>query len=185
MSRNGLRRWLGYTDHAWESCGVTLGRDDPARAVLDFVNSADLGTLDEQVGLRSDTAQAVVNGRPYDSLEQLDAIDGVGPATMRQIEDYALGDPANITPEEARQPSTACASIPTIPTRCSRPSKLGVLTTGVQYGYFRRLFQTAYGDGWLRPTPRFKARVGMPKGSHPSAQPERVRDAARVVRATI
>jgi hypothetical protein len=46
-------------------------------------------------------------------------------------------------------------------------AKLGILTTGVQYTDFRRVFQTAYGDNWLKHYSQFKARVGMPKGSHP------------------
>jgi len=46
--------------------------------------------------------------------------------------------------------------------------KLGVLSTGVQYGPFRELFRKAYGDdSWLIPYLQFKARVGMPKGGHP------------------
>jgi hypothetical protein len=46
--------------------------------------------------------------------------------------------------------------------------KLGIYSTGVQYGPFRDLFRKAYGeDTWLIPYLQFKARVGMPKGGHP------------------
>lgn len=45
--------------------------------------------------------------------------------------------------------------------------KLGILSTGVQYGPFRELFKKAYGDTWLTPYLKFKSRVGMPKGGHP------------------
>jgi hypothetical protein len=168
VSRNGLRRWADYTDHAWDTCGVTIGRRDPSAALLDFVNGADVATLDDDVGLRSDTAQAIADGRPYDSIEQLDAVDGVGPATMRQLQDYAAGDPAQLSPEEARRTIDCLRSDPDAPDSVFAAEHLGILTTGVQYGYFRRLFQTAYGEDWLIPYTRFKNRVSMPKGSHPS-----------------
>ena len=52
--------------------------------------------------------------------------------------------------------------------------KLGVLTTGVRYGYFRELFRKAYGEtDWLRHYIQFKGRVGMPKGTYsPLSQTE-------------
>ncbi|MEM6992599.1 MAG: hypothetical protein AAF721_18950 [Myxococcota bacterium] len=46
-------------------------------------------------------------------------------------------------------------------------SKLGILTTGVQYNNFREIFRRAYGDKWLKEYASFKARMGMPKGNHP------------------
>ena len=46
-------------------------------------------------------------------------------------------------------------------------AKLGIMTTGVQYGPFRELFRKAYGDDWALEYGRLKARVGMPKGNHP------------------
>ena len=47
--------------------------------------------------------------------------------------------------------------------------KVGVLATGTQYGLFRKLFRKAYGEtAWLPQYLRLKARVSMPKGSHPA-----------------
>ncbi|MCA9608270.1 MAG: hypothetical protein KC619_21825 [Myxococcales bacterium] len=169
VSRNGLRRWLEATQHAWNTCGITEGAVDPDRRLLDFVNGADFQTLDEQVGLPSDTAQHIVDGKPFASVDALNAVEGVGPATLRQLGDYAAGDPAQLSAEDARRTIDCLRSDPNDPDSVFAAEHLGVLTTGVQYGYFRRLFRTAYGDdGWLIPYTRFKNRVSMPKGSHPS-----------------
>ncbi len=46
--------------------------------------------------------------------------------------------------------------------------RIGIMAAGAQYNYFRKLFRQAYGEGaWLNEYLRFRARVGMPKGSHP------------------
>jgi hypothetical protein len=43
--------------------------------------------------------------------------------------------------------------------------RMGIHATGTGFGYFRQLFQLAYGeDAWLPEYIRFKSRVGMPKG---------------------
>ncbi|GAB5546310.1 MAG: hypothetical protein SangKO_060700 [Sandaracinaceae bacterium] len=168
VSRNGLRRWLDYTDHAWQRCGVTEGARDLDQAVLDLVNRAEQAALDDDIGIRSDAAAAIVQARPFDSLDQLEAVDGVGPATIRQLSEHALGDPAHMTQTEAREVVDCLRVDPTDPESVFAAEHLGILTTGVQYGWFRRLFRQAYGDGWLIPYTRFKNRVSMPKGSHPA-----------------
>lgn len=168
VSRPGVRRWLEYTNHAWDTCGITEGRESLDDAVLAFVNRAEQSTLDNEVGLRSDVAEKIVGARPFANLAALEAVDGVGPATIRQISDYASTDPVHMTQEEAVRAIDCLRSEPTDPNSVFAAENLGILTTGVQYGYFRRLFRTAYGDGWLIPYNRFKSRVSMPKGSHPS-----------------
>ncbi|MFU8802542.1 MAG: hypothetical protein ACNA8W_01920 [Bradymonadaceae bacterium] len=45
--------------------------------------------------------------------------------------------------------------------------KLGVFSPGVQFPYFQKLFQTAYGADWGLQYGAFMQRVSMPKGSHP------------------
>lgn len=76
-------------------------------------------------------------------------------------------DPEAMTPEQARAAIDCLRSDPEDPASVFEAQKLGILTTGVQYGYFRKLFRNAYGEGWLAPYTQFKARVGMPKGNHP------------------
>jgi hypothetical protein len=45
--------------------------------------------------------------------------------------------------------------------------KMGIMTTGARFGYFRQLFQLAYTeDQWLREYILFKSRVSMPKGTY-------------------
>lgn len=168
ISRSGLRRWAEYTDHAWNTCGITEGAQDPNQAVVDFVNGTSREALDDDVGLRSDVAEAIEQAKPFDTIDALNAVDGVGPATLRLLQDHALGDPALMTPEAARAAIDCLRVAPDDETSVFAAEHLGVLTTGVQYGYFRRLFRAAYGDDWLVPYTRFKNRVSMPKGSHPA-----------------
>ena len=76
-------------------------------------------------------------------------------------------DPNDMTVEDAAE-SVQClrASIDD-PDAVFAADKLGVLTTGVRYGYFRKLFRKAFGeDEWLRQYIQFKGRVGMPKGTY-------------------
>ncbi len=80
----------------------------------------------------------------------------------------------NQNPEEMSQ-DQAMASVncmradPEDPESVFAAERLGILTAGVQYGYFRKLFRAAYGEEtWLPEYLRFRARVSMPKGNHPS-----------------
>ncbi len=47
------------------------------------------------------------------------------------------------------------------------PFKIGVFSAGVQFPYFRKLFDKAFGEQSGIEYSRFLARVSMPKGSHP------------------
>jgi hypothetical protein len=76
-------------------------------------------------------------------------------------------DPADLDQSAALAAVNCLRVEPTDGNSVFEAAKLGILTTGVQYTDFRRLFQKAYGDAWLVPYAVFKARVGMPKGSHP------------------
>jgi hypothetical protein len=100
LSPGALRRWLDYTDHAWNECGLAGGT----------------------AGMNREQARRAI--------------------------DCLRTDPA-----DASSPFAA--------------ARLGILSAGVQYNDFRTLFRTALGDdAWLNPYLQFKARVGMPKGSH-------------------
>ncbi|MFK7988575.1 MAG: hypothetical protein AB8I08_21325 [Sandaracinaceae bacterium] len=167
-SRANIRRWLEFTDAAWDSCGVTEGNRDIEQAVLDLVNMADQGTLDDDVGLRSDAAENIVNARPFADLAALEAVDGVGPATIQDIYQFANDQPENLSQEAATRIIDCLRSDPEDQNSVFAAEHLGIMTTGVQYSYFRRLFQAAYGDDWLIPYVQFKNRVSMPKGSHPA-----------------
>jgi hypothetical protein len=101
LSPAAMRRWLDYTDHAWNDCGLAT-------------------------------------------------------------------DPATMSQEQARRAIDCLRTDPSDPSSPFAAAQLGILAAGVQYGDFRELFRAALGDEeWLTPYLQFKARVGMPKGSHP------------------
>ena len=89
--------------------------------------------------------------------------------TKAATDDCNLGDdPAEMTAEEALASVNCLRVDPTDETSVFASAKLGIYSTGVQYGPFRELFRKAYGEeSWLIPYLKFKARVGMPKGGHP------------------
>ncbi|HUH04660.1 MAG TPA: hypothetical protein VML75_21840, partial [Kofleriaceae bacterium] len=76
-------------------------------------------------------------------------------------------NPTEMSQEEAMTAVNCLRVDPSDASSVFEAAKLGVLTAGVQYNDFRKLFQQAFGDGWLQPYTGFKARVNMPKGSHP------------------
>ncbi|MFW5920941.1 MAG: lamin tail domain-containing protein, partial [Polyangiales bacterium] len=77
-------------------------------------------------------------------------------------------DPEDMSPEDAMTAVDCMRVEPSDPDSVFAAEKIGILTTGVQYGYFRELFRKAYGDaGWLPHYLQFRARVSMPKGGHP------------------
>lgn len=63
-----------------------------AKALLDFVNEADLKTLDGEVGLNDKVAQNIVDARadrPFETLEQLDDVPWFGLHAFQKLYDYA------------------------------------------------------------------------------------------------
>ncbi|MCC6996769.1 MAG: hypothetical protein IT370_19310 [Deltaproteobacteria bacterium] len=76
-------------------------------------------------------------------------------------------DPETMSQADAVSAVNCMRVVPSDPTSVFEAQKLGVLTTGVQYGLFQRLFRKAYGDDWIIEYTRFKSRVSMPKGNHP------------------
>jgi len=76
-------------------------------------------------------------------------------------------DPEEMTVDEALTAVQCLRAEPTDPGSVFAADKLGVLATGVRYGYFRELFKKAYpGSSWLPQYVSFKARVHMPKGTY-------------------
>ena len=81
-------------------------------------------------------------------------------------------DPADMTEEEARRAVDCMRVAPEDPQSVFAAERLGILVTGVQYSYFRRLFEKAYGEAeYLAQYTGFKARVGMPKGNYAELSP--------------
>jgi hypothetical protein len=76
-------------------------------------------------------------------------------------------DPETMTAEEAMRTVDCMRIDPGDQSSVFAAEKIGIMTTGVQYGHFRKLFRQAFGDAWLPQYLRFRARVSMPKGSHP------------------
>jgi hypothetical protein len=77
-------------------------------------------------------------------------------------------DPEKLSQSQAMDAVNCLRVEPSDSSSVFAAEKVGVLSTGVQYGPFQRLFQRAFGDdSWLIPYLQFKARVGMPKGGHP------------------
>ncbi len=170
VSRNGLRRWLDFTDHAWETCGVRPVEVDADQQLVDYVNTVSEDTL--RAELRDDYAQNIIDARPFPDgaagVAALDAVSGVGPATMARLRELAIGDPEQLAQSQALDTVNCFRAEPTDENSVFTPEHLGVLATGVQYGYFRGLFRAAYGDNWPVQYGRFKNRVSMPKGQHPA-----------------
>jgi len=77
-------------------------------------------------------------------------------------------DPDTMTATEARAAIECLRTDPANPDSAYAAEHMGVLTTGAQYGHFRKLFRQAFGDDdWVVAYAKFKARVSMPKGNHP------------------
>ena len=78
-------------------------------------------------------------------------------------------NPDEMTEADARKAVDCLRAQPDDPESVFAADKLGILATGARYGYFRKLFQKAFGpDNWLQPFVRFKSRVNMPKGTYPA-----------------
>ena len=71
---------------------VLLVKNWIASGPLDL-NKAPVSRLETLPGIGPETAKAIVKGRPYKSIEDLDRIKGVGPATIDKLrEKVVIGD---------------------------------------------------------------------------------------------
>ncbi len=76
-------------------------------------------------------------------------------------------DPGEMTATEALAAINCMRVDPTDDTSVFAAERLGILTTGVQFSYFRKLFRRAFGAAWEGEYTQFARRVSMPKGNHP------------------
>ncbi|MCX6722598.1 MAG: ComEA family DNA-binding protein [Candidatus Staskawiczbacteria bacterium] len=54
------------------------------------INTASLSQLDELIGIGPKYAQAIIDARPFSSVDDLDKVKGIGPATLQKIKDQGL-----------------------------------------------------------------------------------------------
>ncbi len=66
--------------------GIDLSEELSATGLVD-INRATLEELDALPGIGPAKAQAIIDGRPYDSIEDLDRVPGIGPAIIAQLRD--------------------------------------------------------------------------------------------------
>lgn len=67
--------------------GKSQARMETAQPQQINLNSADLAGL--RAILKRETAQAVIENRPYDSIDELEEIPGIGPATIGELKTKA------------------------------------------------------------------------------------------------
>jgi competence ComEA-like helix-hairpin-helix protein len=54
------------------------------------INTASLSQLDELTGIGPTYAQAIIDARPFSSVDDLDRVKGIGPTTLQKIKDQGL-----------------------------------------------------------------------------------------------
>ena len=69
------------------------------------INTATLSQLDELTGVGATYAQRIIDGRPYSSVDDLDRVNGIGPATIQKIKEQGLAC-VNCLPAQAGETST-------------------------------------------------------------------------------
>jgi len=82
-----------------------------AGALVD-INTADLKTLESLPGVGPSTAEQIVNGRPYKSVDDLANIKGIGKAKLQKIKPLVTvgGQPAAQAPAAAGAAATSAAT---------------------------------------------------------------------------
>jgi len=76
------------------------------------INTATLSQLDELTGVGATYAQRIIDGRPYSSVDDLDRVKGIGPATIQKIKEQGFAC-VNCLPAQAGETSTTSVSAPT------------------------------------------------------------------------
>ncbi|HJL24212.1 MAG TPA: matrixin family metalloprotease [Polyangiaceae bacterium LLY-WYZ-15_(1-7)] len=79
--------------------------------ILEFANTARFEVLDLEVGLDRRAAEGIVAGRPFATLEALDAVPWVGPSALEALRVWATGGGTPPTPEPTPTPGTDEARI--------------------------------------------------------------------------
>ncbi|MCB9796030.1 MAG: hypothetical protein H6741_25315 [Alphaproteobacteria bacterium] len=86
-------QWLESGDSGdgggtWEGVDFTAAE---VGATLELANTASFDTLDVDVGLDSDSAQSVVDNRPFEDMDALADAPQIGAAALQALRDYAGG----------------------------------------------------------------------------------------------
>lgn len=90
--RRNQRIFLGITAAFIVALAVILTTRYLASGPLDL-NKAPVEKLETLPGIGPETAKAIVKGRPYESIDDLDRIKGIGPATIEKLrERVRVGD---------------------------------------------------------------------------------------------
>ena len=58
------------------------------------INKATANQLDNLPGVSSDVAAAIINGRPYQNVDELIRVRGIGPKTLERIRPYVFVEQA-------------------------------------------------------------------------------------------
>ena len=54
------------------------------------LNKAPMEKLETLPGIGPETARAIIKGRPYESIEDLDRVKGIGPATIEKLREKVI-----------------------------------------------------------------------------------------------
>lgn len=68
---------------------VLLAKNWLASGPVDL-NKASIEKLETLPGIGPETAKAIIKGRPYESLEDLTRVKGIGPATLSKLREKAV-----------------------------------------------------------------------------------------------
>jgi hypothetical protein len=138
----------------------TTGQD-LARASLKALGARYLDENNNEVDQTKRCAECHPMSR-FNTREWLDRTNGALAAGINLDE-----DPDEYTQEKAMDLVNFMRKIPENPDSVFAAANLGVFTAGVQFPYFRKLFDKAFDGQGAVQYAGFLARVSMPKGSHP------------------
>jgi competence protein ComEA len=89
--------------------GAPSAKSSGAAAARVDVNTADLATLESLPGVGAQTAKAIVAGRPYRSVADLERVPGIGPERLKDLRPLVTASQARTSsaPKSASAPKTA------------------------------------------------------------------------------
>jgi competence protein ComEA len=54
------------------------------------INTATAAQLEQLPGIGPSRAQDIIDNRPYESVDELDSVSGIGPATLEELRPYVV-----------------------------------------------------------------------------------------------